>query len=194
MSSGSPDNVQNNAEKNLLQRVAGGDQVAFGLIFERYRNRLFTYLVKVTKSRETSEEIVLDVFLKIWTGRELIKEIANFEAFIFRVAHNKAIDFLRTLQTKPEVQKQVWEKMEIISNDATDDKIIQKETAQNIETAVKNLSPQRRKVYLLSREEGLSYDQIARRLHISSNTVRNHVSASLEFIRNFINKNMIFIF
>lgn len=77
MTSGSPDNVRNNTEKSLLQRVAGGDQVAFGLIFERYRNRLFTYLVKVTKSREISEEIVLDVFLKIWTGREIVKEIDN---------------------------------------------------------------------------------------------------------------------
>jgi RNA polymerase sigma-70 factor (ECF subfamily) len=187
-----PDNAQNSDEKALLQKIAGGDQTAFNSLFELYRNRLFSYLYKVTKSRESAEEMVLDVFVKIWTGREVVKEIENFEAFIFRVAHNKAIDFLRSLQTKPEIQREVWEKLELISNEAADDKIIQKDTALNIETAVENLSPQRKKVYQLSRAEGLSYDQIAIRLHLSSNTVRNHISASLEFIRRFINENMIF--
>jgi len=192
MDASPPDKAQNIDEKALLQKIAGGDQIAFNTLFEQYRNRLFSYLYKVTKSRETSEEIVLDVFLKIWTRKEIAKEIANFEAFIFRIAHNKAIDFLRNLQTKPEIQREVWEKLELISNDAPDDKIIHNDTVSNIESAVKNLSPQRKKVYQLSREEGLSYDQIAKKLNLSSNTVRNHISASLEFIRQFINENMIF--
>ena len=73
-----PDNAQNSDEKALLQKIAGGDQTAFNSLFERYRNRLFSYLYKVTKSRESAEEMVLDVFVKIWTGREVVKEIDNF--------------------------------------------------------------------------------------------------------------------
>ncbi len=80
-------------DKELLLKIAEGDQVAFSVLFEQYRNQLFTYLLKITKSAETSEEIVLDVFLKIWHGKEAIVEIENIEAFLFRVAHNKAIDF-----------------------------------------------------------------------------------------------------
>lgn len=189
----SSDNVQNNDETRLLQQIAAGNQFAFNYLFEHYRNRLFTYLCKVTKSRETSEEIVLDVFLKIWTGREVVSEIKNFEAFIFRVARNKALDFLRTLHTKPDIQSEVWEKLELMSNEAPDDNIIKKDTAANIENAVNQLSPQRKRVYQLSREEGLSYDEIATRLNLSKNTVRNHISASLELIRYFIKEEVIII-
>ena len=75
-------------DKELLLKIAEGDQVAFSILFEQYRNRLFTYLFKITKSAETSEEIVLDVFLKIWHGKEAIIEIENIDAFLFKVAHN----------------------------------------------------------------------------------------------------------
>lgn len=174
-------------EKRLLQQIAEGDETAFNLLFKNYRNRLFTYLYKITKSKETSEEIVLDVFLKIWMGRDIVTEIENFEAFLFRIARNKALDFLRSLQKAPNIQHEVWEILELSSNEATDDNIIQKDTANYIETAVRQLSPQRQKVFLLSREEGLSHEEIAKRLQLSRNTVRNHISASLEFIRYFIN-------
>lgn len=178
-------------EKKLLQQIAEGDEVAFNTLFQQYRNQLFTYLCKVTKSKETSEEIVLDVFLKIWMGRDIINEIENFEAFLFRIARNKALDFLRRLQKDPEIQREVWSVLELSSDQATDDHLIGNDTAQNIETAIGKLSPQRQKVFNLSREEGLSYEEIAKRLQLSRNTVRNHISASLEFIREFINTDIL---
>jgi len=180
-------------EKKLLQLIADGDETAFNHLFEHYRNRLFTYLCKITKSRETSEEIVLDVFLKIWLGRDIITEIENFESFLFRVARNKAIDFLRIMQTKPEIQQEVWENLELISSQATDDNINKSDTSRKIESAVQNLSPQRQRVFQLSRKEGLSYEEIAIRLQLSRNTVRNHISASLDFIRNFINTEILVV-
>ena len=178
-------------EKKLLRQIAEGDEVAFNTLFQQYRNQLFTYLCKVTKSKETSEEIVLDVFLKIWMGRDIVNEIENFEAFLFRVARNKALDFLRSLQKDPEIQREVWNVLELSSDQATDDHLIGNDTAQNIETAIGKLSPQRQKVFNLSREEGLSYEEIAKRLQLSRNTVRNHISASLEFIREFINTDIL---
>lgn len=72
----------------LLAQIEESNEKAFNTLFERYRDRLYNYFVKVSKSKESSEEMVLDVFLKIWNNKQILKEINNFEAFLFRVAHN----------------------------------------------------------------------------------------------------------
>lgn len=171
-------------EKELLRRIAGEDQEAFNVLFEQYRDRLFSYLYKITRSKETAEEVVLDVFLKIWTGRAVLTEIDNFEAFLFRVARNKGLDFLRWVQKNKLQQVELWNRMQDdITPDAADEMIRLEEAAEAIRLAVSRLSPQRKMVFQLSREQGMTYDQIAERLHLSSHTVRNHIAASLRFIR-----------
>jgi RNA polymerase sigma-70 factor (ECF subfamily) len=172
-------------ERDLLSRITDGDQEAFNILFEQYRDRLFSYLYKVTKSKETAEEIVLDVFIKIWTGRSVIIEIDNFEAFLFRVARNKALDFLRWVQKSRLQQMELWSRMqEGHATAAADEKILLEDTATSIRQAIAQLSPQRKMVFQLSREHGLTYEQIAQRLHLSTHTVRNHMAASLQFIRS----------
>jgi RNA polymerase sigma-70 factor (family 1) len=173
-----------------LSKVKEGDEHFFNLIFEKYRNQLFAYLFKVTKSRETSEEIVLDVFLKLWYGREAITEIENLEAFLFRVAHNKAIDFFRAAKRNPKMQHEIWELItEAISYETADKKLLDKSIEALVQTAVDQLSPQRRKVYFLRNNQDLSYGEIARELNLSTNTVRNHLAASVQFIREYLIKN-----
>ncbi len=173
-----------------LQKMSAGDESFFNLLFEKYRDRLFTYLFKVTKSRETAEEIVLDVFLKLWHGREVATEIENLEAFLYRVAHNKAIDFLRAARRQPAMQQEIWDLMtEAISYESADKKILDKNTEEFVQAAINQLSPQRKKVYFLRNSEDLSYGEIAKELNLSSNTVRNHLAASIQFIRDYLLKN-----
>lgn len=184
-------NEQPNDNTLLLLKISNGDQVAFALLFERYRNQLFTYLFKITKSAETSEEIVLDVFLKIWHGKELIPQIENFNAFLYRVAHNKAIDFLRTLKQNPLLQHQVWDSIqERLSDEDADKQLLYKNSEAIINKAVDQLSPQRQKVFYLHHHQGYSNTEIAEHLGLSKNTVRNHLFASLEFIRKFLSDNL----
>lgn len=172
-------------DDQLLRLIGRGDEKAFNVLFERYRNRLYSYLVKVTKSKESAEEATLDVFLKIWNARQALHEIANFEAFLFRVVHNKAIDCLRRAKTSQMMRQELWAGLEELADAAAaDQKILNADTEIAIHTAVNQLSPQRQQVFRLSREEYLSYDQIAERMQISRHTVRNHVSAALQFIRS----------
>lgn len=183
-------------EVQLLLKLSQGDQVAFKTLFEKYRNQLFSYLYKITKSTETSEEIVLDVFLKIWHGRESVSEIENFDAFLYRVAHNKAIDFLRSIKKNPAAQQEVWNLMqEPRSADDADCKLLLKSTEAIIDEAIRKLSPQRQKVFYLHHHHGFTNEEIAQRLNLSKNTVRNHLFASLEFIRKFISVSLqLFLF
>lgn len=175
----------------LLERIARGDEKAFNELFKLYRNRLYSYLLKATKSKTIAEEATLDIFMKIWNGRDMLYDIENFDAFLFRVMHNKAIDYLRMAQKSRLQQMDIWADLENLAlAAASDEKLLKAETEQAIQYAVKQLSPQRQEAFRLSREEYLTYDQIAQRMNISRNTVRNHVSAALDFIRGNLDKGM----
>jgi RNA polymerase sigma-70 factor (family 1) len=177
-------------DEYCLSKIKEGDEHFFNLIFEKYRNQLFAYLYKVTKSKELSEEIVLDVFLKLWHGREAITEIQNFEAFLYKVAHNKAIDFFRAAKRSQALQQALWQAIiEAPAADNADNRLIFKNTDALIKEAINQLSPQRKKVFELRHYEDLSYAEIAATLNLSSNTVRNHLAASLQFIRDYLEKN-----
>ena len=173
-----------------LNKIAGGDEHCFNIIFNRYRNQLFTYLFKVTKSKEIAEEIVLDVFLKLWQGREVVAEIENLDRFLLKVAHNKAIDFFRAARRNPKVQEEVWDLINAIQAYETADKrLMEKDFDDMVWAAVKQLSPQRQKVFQLNKNKDLTYNDIAKELNLTTHTVRNHLAASIKFIRQYILKN-----
>ena len=173
-------------DKRLLQLIAIGNEQAFETLFEKYRGKLYTYLKGITKSPEASEEIVMDVFLKIWIGRQTVNEIQHFDSFLFRIAHNKAIDFLRALHRDQTLFTLVWEEIQVLGSQTADAGLKEKESHAILQSAIDRLSPKRRLVYELSRENALSHDQIAAYLNLSKSTVNNHLVESLRFIRNYL--------
>lgn len=180
-----------NIVSGLLCRISNGDEKAFNQLFALYRNRLYAYLLKVTKSKETAEEATLDIFLKIWNARHVLGEINNFETFIFRVVHNKAIDYLRIARRSRLQQQEIWLDMEArLCTAHADENLLKTETEAAIRKAVSRLSPQRQEVFRLSREEFLSYDEIAERMNLSRNTIRNHLSSALSFIRGHLDEGL----
>lgn len=180
-------NAEQVKDKRLLELIANEDQLAFKKLFEKYRLKLYAYLKGITKSPEASEEIVMDVFLKIWIGRKTVTEIQNFDSFLFRIAHNKAIDFLRTLHRDQTLFNLVWEEIQLHSTETADAGLYEKESNNILQAAISRLSPKRRLVYELSRENALSHDQIAAYLNLSKSTVNNHLVESLRFIKNNLN-------
>lgn len=173
-----------------LARISEGDEYCFNLIFKKYRDQVYGYLVSVTKSREASEEMVLDIFLKIWNGRERAAEIRDLEAYLFRIAHRRAIDFFRATKRNPELQDAIWEAMTSVPGlDDADTLIHQKNIEQLIKEAVNQLSPKRKKVFELRNLEDMSYAEIGEAMQLSSNTVRNHLAAAVQSIRAYLLRN-----
>jgi RNA polymerase sigma-70 factor (family 1) len=174
--------------ENLLAAIAEGDEIAFKQLYERYRQKLFVYMLRITKSPKIAEEIVLDVFLKIWIGRELLKEIKALDAFLYKVAYNKAIDFFRITAKERNLQKLIQETMETSREREADYRILDNEYQLVLEKAIEQLSPQRRLIFNLSRNDGLSHEEIAQQLQISKNTVRNTIAETLKSIRHCLQK------
>lgn len=177
-------------EKELLAQVAEGNEESFKVLFSTYNERLFNYISTIIKSREVAEEVVMDVFLKIWLGKEIITQIENFDAFLFRVAHNKSIDFLRSVAKDPIFKDMLWEEIQLSGNDRADTSILRKEFESKLREAISLLSAQRRKAYQLSREENMSHEQIAHHLGLSKNTVNNHIVEAQRFVRSYLAKNL----
>jgi len=173
-------------ERMLLQQIAKGDAGAFKTIFDTYRSRLHYYIFSFVKSNQVAEELVMDVFMKLWTGREMVIQIKNFDGSLFRVAHNKTIDFLRSVAKDPDFRELLWEEMQIGADTGADNALIIHEYEEKVREAIALLSPQRKKVYQLSREMDLTHEEIAVQLNLSKSTVNNHLVEARQFIRQYL--------
>lgn len=173
-------------ETTLLHKVAEGDEAAFNKVFDRYKDKLYGYLLKITKSSEISEEIVTDVFVKLWVGRSLLIHINNLNSFLHKIAYHKAVDFLRTVSRQNKLQKLYVERMEPEPEKRADELLIDAETRELFQKAIQQLPPKRKLIYTLSREKGLTHAQIAKALNLSSNTVKNSIVAATKSIGIFL--------
>ena len=176
-------------EKKLLALISKGDEKAFQSIFTSYYEQLFNYILSIVKSKQVAEELVMDVFLKIWLGKEIIPRIEKFNAFIFRVAHNKSIDFLRSVARDPKFQDLLWEQIQLSNNTHADSIMMVREYEAKLREAVSLLSPQKKKIYQMSREENMTHDDIAVQLNLSRHTINNHIVEAQRFIRTYLTKN-----
>ena len=176
-------------EKELLTQISEGNERAFKILVSTYYEKLFHYIDGFIKSKQVAEELVMDVFLKIWRGREIILQIDRFDAFLFRVAHNKSIDFLRSVARNPKFQDLLWDKIQLTYNVQADSSTLVHEYEAKLREAVSLLSPQRKKVYQLSREQDMTHDEIAVELKLSKYTINNHIGEAQRFIRTYLSKN-----
>lgn len=178
------------SETELLQEVAAGNEQAFNVLFNRHWDHLYNYMMRITKSHHVSEEIVTDVFLKLWTGRELVPNIQNMDAFLATVAYNKAMNFFKLSARNARLQKVISQSMQQNTDEVSADcRILDAEAVSILQNAIQKLSPRRRKIFTLSREHGLTHDQIASELNLSLQTVKNTMSDALSSLRSILQKN-----
>jgi len=169
-------------EKGLLLRVSEGDEIAFRQLFDTYRNKLYSYILKITDSKEAAEDVLHDIFLKLWTNREKLPEIEHLNPYIHRMAHNHAHNGLRKM-AKETLMMAELEKGSYYESSDPDDQLVRKEVRQFIHDAINKLTPQQKEVFRMSREDGLKHEEIAQRLNISILTVKKHMSDALNYLR-----------
>lgn len=173
-------------EKLLLRQIARHDEKAFKTLFEAYQPRLYHYIIGIVKSKETAEEMVIDVFLKIWQQREVLAGVERIDAFLFRIAFNQSVDFLRRAARNPKMRDIIWQEMELAGGAPSDEPVLAKEYEVKLKEAIGLLSPQRQLIFRMSREKNFSHSDIAEKLQLSKYTVSNHITESLRFIRAYL--------
>ena len=174
-------------EMDLLRQIADSSEVAFRQLFDTYQHQLFTYVYKVTRSRELADDAVQDIFLKIWSMRQKLPAIENIQAYLRRMARNQALKGFQAVAREGLVEDRLA--CEKSAQGATDDGLLSKEIQRYINNLIAQLTPSQRKVFLLSREEGLRQQEIADRLGLNLVTVKRHMVDALKVIRDGIAQN-----
>ncbi len=174
-------------EKELFAQMAQGSEPAFTQIFYYYTQRIYHFILGKTKSHEIAEEIVQEVFIKLWQKREELEHVENYESYIFTMATNKVYDHLRKMASEVKIRKHTWETINNISN-ITEETIDFHDSQDLINKAVDQLSPQRKKIYILSKEQGMSRAEIAQEMNLSLSTVSNHLTEALRLIKEHLQK------
>jgi len=174
-------------EKALLLKISEDDENAFRTLYDIYFHRLSVYIFKLCKSDTATEEIVQDVFIKIWEYRSSLASIDTPEAYIFSMARNKTIDLLRKLARETGLIGVLKAHLEL-SNNEIEDKLNLADLRRLIDEALEPLSDQKKRIFHLSGNEGLEHDEIAQIMQLSKSTVKNHLSQTLQHIREFLSQ------
>ena len=179
------------SNKDLLILLKKGDILAFDSIYEMYSKRLYGFVLRYIKQKEDAEGIVQEVFIKIWETRNKIDIYTSFDSFIFTVAYNITINLLRKRISEHKYQDRLNSVQQITEADQIIDEIYFKEIKIQLQSLLNKLTPRQKEIFQLSREEGLTHEEIAKKLDISVNTVKNHMVTTLAFIKSHIDKGLI---
>ena len=143
------------------------------------------------KQKEDAEGIVQEVFIKIWESRSKIDIYASFESFLFTIAYNATMSLLRKRMSETKSREYLKSLQQFSSAEQITDEIQYKELKQKVESLLKQLSPRQEEIYRLSREEGLTHEEIARKLNISESTVNNHLVKTIKFFKSHLDSGLI---
>ncbi|HEY4154136.1 MAG TPA: RNA polymerase sigma-70 factor [Puia sp.] len=158
----------------------------FKCLFDIYKNRVFRYAQAISHSPFIAEEITQEIFIKLWLYRDTLSRVDNLDAYIFRMARNKTLNYLRRAAHETKILKELQSRM-IPENNNAAEHLLAADQHKMLQEAITRLSPQRRLVYQLSRNQGLNHKEIASQLRLSPNTVKNHLVNALKFIREYLN-------
>jgi len=173
--------------KELLSQIAEGNELAFRKLFDGYKNRVFGYVLAITHSHHAAEEITQELFIKLWTSRQLLVNVDSLDNYLFVMARHRTINYLQRELADERKRKELYEKI-TTTHSTIGERLIEAEYQHLLQDAVEHLSPQRKQVYELSRGHDLSLDEIAERLQLSRNTVKNHLVEALKQIREQLGK------
>ncbi|WBL26716.1 RNA polymerase sigma factor [Zunongwangia sp. HGR-M22] len=175
-------------DKFLIFQLKKGNEKAFNRLYDKYLLDVYHFSLSLLKSKDHAMEVVQDVFMKIWITRDAIDETKSFKSFILTITKNLSLNILNKAATDLNFRNKIYENLET-QRSTTNEYILSKEYEELKNKAIASLPSGRKKIFLLSREEGKSYQEISEELDISINTVKTQIKKALQSIREYFSKN-----
>ena len=169
-------------EKALFLLLAEGDEEAFRQLFHHYNKMLQPWVFKLTRSSQAAEEVLQEVFLKLWLHREKLAAVEDPKAYLIRIVSNESINYLRGLARDEKLFAAVRPLL-VVESPSPEQTIFYHETEKQVHEAVERLPLACRRIYRMSREELMRIPEIASELNLSHSTVKNQLVKALKSIR-----------
>lgn len=173
------------SETDCIRQLKLDDERAFDALFRHYSALVYRFAYSYLKSRVEAEEIVQDCFLKIWERRHQLREDTPLKGYLFTTAHHTILNQLRRSQHHLRFQNHT---AHLVPGVATNDAEYSEMEAL-YQAALEKLPPKRREIFILSRQQGLTYPEIAQQLNLSVKTVEAQIMQALKFLRTYFRAN-----
>jgi RNA polymerase sigma-70 factor (ECF subfamily) len=171
----------------LFKRICeNDDQVAFKTLFQQYYNALCNYSFRFFSDKNMAEEAVSEVFIKIWVKRKDILVTKSHRSFLYTSVRNQSIDLIRKQNNKQDFVQ--YDTTLASTSYSPEEEMQYNELAATIKKAIEALPPQCNKIFLMSRDNQMSYQQIADKLGISLKTVKTQMYRAVKKVKNYINE------
>lgn len=181
------------SDEELVQRIRRGEKEAFETLYRAYFFDLCEFTYRYVRLPAVCEEIVQDLFLNIWRRRDNLSPKGSIRSYLYKSARNGALDYLKHLEVQREylknykLEKQLeWELLKLESAAGILEEEEGVELSEAVRSAIASLPDQRRTIFLLSREDGLTYREIAEVLDISVKTVETQMGRALATLRTLL--------
>jgi RNA polymerase sigma-70 factor (ECF subfamily) len=175
-------------EKELLKQLLLGSEQAFEKIYKQYSTRLYGNIFKFVKSDADAQEILQDIFLKVWNNRQHIDVERSFRSYLFKIAENQVYDFFRRAARNKKMEARLMT-VSIVEYVHIEEMLLNKEGAIFLEKAIDMLPPQRQQVFRLCKLEGKTYREVSELLQISVSTISDHIVKGTKTIRIYFENN-----
>ena len=172
-------------DNDLLKAVKYGQKKAFNILFDRYASQLYHVALKYVGRSDEAEEIVQEVFVKVWINRAKLKPDLPFVSYIIRISKNLVIN-----KSRKRLHEEAYVRYKALAHtnpgSVTENHVFLKELEDLLEIKVAQLPERRKQIYRLSREKGLSNKEIAEKLVVSESTVENHINKALKDLKSYL--------
>ncbi len=175
-----------NNEPALLRRIAEGDSEAFSQVFHYYSGTVYNTVMTYVKDDIEAQEIVQQVFVKLWEQRANLSEVRNFGDYFFIAVRNCVYNHFNRLSRQALLKKAIQQAQVQEMADDADHRVRQQQYDAIVEEAIVQLPPKQQQVYLLSEWDALNYDEIAVQMQVSRLTVKKHIELARKSVRNHV--------
>lgn len=171
-------------EKELLLLLREGDHNAFSQLYHQYAKPLYWKMLSMVKESTDADEILQELFVKVWEKRDQINIQQSFEAYLYRMAQHMAVDYFRALSARSRLHARVVSDANRDAVESSEETYLANETRELLNQLIAKLPAQRRRAFMLCKMEGKSHREAAEIMGISPNTVHNHLVKALSEIKS----------
>lgn len=184
--------MDKDVESRYLERMSQDDTASFDVLFLLYYPRLLAFIDSLVKNKDDAKDISQDIFLKLWNNRKKMAEVTSLKPYLFQMAKNGVYDYFKGHTSYTHYGE--MREYENVGIDSVTEAVEAHDLELLIDIVIENMPPQRKSIFIMSRKEGLSNDDISKKLNLSKRTIETHISSALNDIRKLISQiNLFFL-